>query len=122
MKSQLYASIGIMAGSITHNIKNLLVRPNDLLVRCIEADGMYKPRNIREVKSTLGTVTDRLQQILRTVRDPGDTELIVNLAALSATPATTWAEIHGQVEGDRHVPTFRRRLRSTGTCRTFNRP
>ena len=33
MKSQLYASIGIMAGSYAHNIKNLLVRPNDLLAR-----------------------------------------------------------------------------------------
>ena len=31
LKSQLYASIGIMAGSYAHNIKNLLVRPNDLL-------------------------------------------------------------------------------------------
>src|SRR5262249_119067 len=27
LKSQLYASIGIMAGSYAHNIKNLLVRP-----------------------------------------------------------------------------------------------
>ena len=40
MKSQLYASIGIMAGSYAHNIKNLLVRPNDLLARCLEADGL----------------------------------------------------------------------------------
>ena len=29
-----------MAGSYAHNIKNLLVRPNDLLARCIEADGV----------------------------------------------------------------------------------
>src|SRR5256886_6930032 len=40
LKSQLYASIGIMAGSYAHNIKNLLVRPNDLLTRCIESDGV----------------------------------------------------------------------------------
>ncbi len=38
LKSQLYASIGIMAGSYAHNIKNLLVRPNDLLARCIESE------------------------------------------------------------------------------------
>ena len=38
MRSQLYASIGIMAGSYAHNIKNLLVRPNDLINRCLEAD------------------------------------------------------------------------------------
>ena len=40
MRSQLYASIGIMAGSYAHNIKNLLVRPNDLLRRCLEGDGL----------------------------------------------------------------------------------
>ena len=42
LKSQLYASIGIMAGSYAHNIKNLLVRPNDLLRRCLEADGLSR--------------------------------------------------------------------------------
>ena len=31
LRSQLYASIGIMAGSYAHNINNLLVQPNDLL-------------------------------------------------------------------------------------------
>ena len=41
LKSQLYASIGIMAGSYAHNIKNLLVRPNDLLRRCLEADSAF---------------------------------------------------------------------------------
>src|SRR5262249_38329104 len=40
LRSQLYASIGIMAGSYAHNIKNLLVRPNDLLRRCLEADSL----------------------------------------------------------------------------------
>ena len=40
LKSQMWASIGIMAGSYAHNIKNLLVRPNDLLRRCLEAAGL----------------------------------------------------------------------------------
>ena len=78
LKSQLYASIGIMAGSYAHNIKNLLVRPNDLLRRCLEGDGLAprKENMLQEVRQTLGTVTERLQQILRTVRrDPSRTEL-----------------------------------------------
>src|SRR5881275_385329 len=73
LKSQLYASIGIMAGSYAHNIKNLLVRPNDLLRRCLEADSLNDNQQfmLREVRETLGTVTERLQQILQTVRrDP----------------------------------------------------
>src|SRR5262249_6858169 len=58
LKSQLYASIGIMAGSYAHNIKNLLVRPNDLLRRCLEADGLApeQTRMLHEVRQTLGTV------------------------------------------------------------------
>lgn len=77
-KSQLYANIGIMAGSYAHNIKNLLVRPNDLLRRCLEADGLRPEQNqmLQEVRQTLGTVTERLQQILRTVRrDPSQPEM-----------------------------------------------
>jgi signal transduction histidine kinase len=77
LKSQLYASIGIMAGSYAHNIKNLLVRPNDLLRRCLEADGLSGDQELmlHEVQQTLGTVTERLQQILRTVRrDPTRSE------------------------------------------------
>jgi signal transduction histidine kinase len=73
MRSQLYAGVGIMAGSYAHNIKNLLVRPNDLLRRCLEADGLSPDQEtmLREVREILGTVTERLQQILRTVRrDP----------------------------------------------------
>ena len=73
MRSQLYASIGIMAGSYAHNIKNLLVRPNDLINRCLEADRLRPEQTtmLHEVKATLGTVTERLQMILRTVRrDP----------------------------------------------------
>src|SRR5207248_2632874 len=86
LKSQLYASIGIMAGSYAHNIKNLLVRPNDLLARCIEADGLSPVQEsmLGEVRQTLGTVTERLQQILRTVRrDPSRAELTrIDLNAL----------------------------------------
>lgn len=95
MKSQLYASIGIMAGSYAHNIKNLLVRPNDLLSRCLEADGMTREQQgmLQEVKGTLGTVTERLQQILRTVRrDPSNAEKTrLDLAALVRESVETWA-------------------------------
>jgi hypothetical protein len=52
LKSQLYASIGIMAGSYAHNIKNLLVRPNDLLRRCLDSDGLNgdQERMLHEVR------------------------------------------------------------------------
>jgi signal transduction histidine kinase len=70
LQSQLYASIGIMAGSYAHNIKNLLVRPNDLLRRCQETDSLSPEQNqmLSEVRQTLHTVTDRLHEILQTVR------------------------------------------------------
>lgn len=97
LKSQLYASIGIMAGSYAHNIKNLLVRPNDLLTRCIEADGTTHEQQgmLSEVKTTLGTVTERLQQILRTIRrDPTSAEITrVDLAELVHESERTWAEM-----------------------------
>jgi signal transduction histidine kinase len=97
LKSELYASIGIMAGSYAHNIKNLLVRPNDLLSRCLESNGVTGEQHgmLQEVKSTLGTVTERLQQILRTVRrDPSNTEITrVDLAALVTESERTWGEM-----------------------------
>jgi signal transduction histidine kinase len=97
LKSQLYASIGIMAGSYAHNIKNLLVRPNDLLARCIEADGLSPVQEsmLGEVRQTLGTVTERLQQILRTVRrDPSRAELTrIDLNALVEDTRRTWEEL-----------------------------
>ena len=97
MKSQLYASIGIMAGSYAHNIKNLLVRPNDLLARCLEADGLSHEQNgmLVEVRATLGTVTERLQQILRTIRrDPNNAETVrIDLAGLVRDTVATWAEM-----------------------------
>jgi signal transduction histidine kinase len=97
LKSQLYASIGIMAGSYAHNIKNLLVRPNDLLRRCLEADGLSPDQGqmLHEVRQTLGTVTERLQQILRTIRrDPSRSELArVDLNALVLDMQRTWQEL-----------------------------
>lgn len=97
MKSQLYASIGIMAGSYAHNIKNLLVRPNDLLNRCLETTALPPDQAgmLTEVQHTLGTVTERLQQILRTVRrDPSKADLTrVDLSALARDTAATWGDI-----------------------------
>jgi signal transduction histidine kinase len=97
MKSQLYASIGIMAGSYAHNIKNLLVRPNDLLARCADADGIPPPQRtmLGEVRHTLGTVTERLQQILRTVRrDPNRAEVSrLDLNDLLKETARTWEDL-----------------------------
>jgi signal transduction histidine kinase len=97
LKSRLYASIGIMAGSYAHNIKNLLVRPNDLLRRCLEADGLSNDQEqmLHEVRQTLGTVTERLQQILRTVRrDPNHSELArIDLNAVVRELDRTWADL-----------------------------
>ncbi|MFO0803306.1 MAG: HAMP domain-containing sensor histidine kinase [Gemmataceae bacterium] len=96
LKSQLYASIGIMAGSYAHNIKNLLVRPNDLLARCLDnaAGSSEQHAMLEEVKSTLATVTERLQQILRTVRrDPTRADMTkLDLAALVRESHHTWAD------------------------------
>jgi signal transduction histidine kinase len=97
LKSQLFANIGIMAGSYAHNIKNLLVRPNDLLGRCLEQDGlsMEQGHMLREVRQTLGTVTERLQQILQTVRrDPNQSETVrLDLNDLVREMHQTWGEM-----------------------------
>lgn len=97
LKSQLYASIGIMAGSYAHNIKNLLVRPNDLLRRCLESDGLSPDQDqmLHEIRHTLGTVTERLQQILRTVRrDPSRSEMArIDLNAVVRDIHQTWEEL-----------------------------
>src|SRR5437773_6487099 len=97
LKSQLYASIGIMAGSYAHNIKNLLVRPNDLLRRCLAVDGLSGDQQgmLHEVQQTLGTVTERLQQILQTVRrDPSRSEeKPLDLNAVLRDLARTWADL-----------------------------
>src|SRR5207244_2842877 len=97
LKSQLFANIGIMAGSYAHNIKNLLVRPNDLLGRCLEGDGLSaeKHQMLHEVRQTLGTVTERLQQILQTVRrDPSRSERVrIGLNELAADMQRTWGDM-----------------------------
>ncbi len=97
LKSQLYASIGIMAGSYAHNIKNLLVRPNDLLRRCLEADSLSAEQAtmLHEVQQTLGTVTERLQQILQTVRrDPSRSEQrVLDLNEVVGDLRRTWADL-----------------------------
>jgi signal transduction histidine kinase len=97
LKSQLYASIGIMAGSYAHNIKNLLVRPNDLLNRCLELGPLAPEQTamLQEVQQTLGTVTERLQQILTTVRrNPGQAELTrLDLNVLAMEVERTWRDL-----------------------------
>jgi signal transduction histidine kinase len=97
LKSQLFANIGIMAGSYAHNIKNLLVRPNDLLRRCLEADGLSGDQQhmLGEVRQTLGMVTERLQQILHTVhRDPSRAELTrIDLNTLAREMQRTWERL-----------------------------
>lgn len=97
LKSQLYASIGIMAGSYAHNIKNLLVRPNDLLHRLLEQDGLGPDQAamLHEVRQTLGTVTERLQQILTTVRrNPAEAESTrLDLNQVAADLERTWRDL-----------------------------
>jgi signal transduction histidine kinase len=97
LKSNLFASIGIMAGSYAHNIKNLLVRPNDLLRRCLEraGNGPELGGMLGEVQQTLGTVTERLEQILQTVRrDPSLTQLSrMDLNKLVGSLERTWREL-----------------------------
>jgi signal transduction histidine kinase len=97
LKSQMWASIGIMAGSYAHNIKNLLVRPNDLLRRCLDADSLSGDQEmmLHEVQQTLGTVTERLQQILHTVRrDPSQARAtVLDLNTVVAELEHTWKEL-----------------------------
>jgi signal transduction histidine kinase len=97
LKSQMFANISIMAGSYAHNIKNLLVRPNDLLSRCLEAASLSHDQEamLHEVRETLGTVTERLQQILRTVRrDPTRAEPTrLDLNAVVRNLERTWRDL-----------------------------
>lgn len=97
LKTQLFANIGIMAGSYAHNIKNLLLRPNDLLARCMERDGVSSEQAgmLREVRETLATVTQRLQEILRTVhRDPTRSEPVrLNLNQVIVALLHTWQDL-----------------------------
>jgi signal transduction histidine kinase len=63
----------------------------------MEADGANREQQVmlQEVKSTLGTVTERLQQILRTVRrDPSNAALArIDLAAVIRESHRTWQEM-----------------------------
>jgi signal transduction histidine kinase len=97
LKSQMWANIGIMAGSYAHNIKNLLVRPNDLLRRCLDADDLSPDHTLmlNEIQQTLGAVTERLQQILHTVRrDPSRAETaLLDLNAVVGALEQTWKEL-----------------------------
>ncbi len=97
LKSQMFANISIMAGSYAHNIKNLLVRPNDLLRRCLETDAISHEQAamLHEIRETLGTVTERLQQILRTVRrDPTRTEQTrIDLNTVVRDLERTWHDL-----------------------------
>ncbi len=74
LRSQMYAGVGIMAGSYAHNIKNLLVRPLDLLRRCTANKELDQNTSsiLVEVENTLGAVAGRLEQILRAVRRQDD--------------------------------------------------
>ncbi len=96
-RSQLFAGMNVMAGSYAHNIKNLLVRPNDLLVRCLNMAELKSDQvsMLQEVQDTLGVVTDRLQQILRTVRrDLSHTEMTsIDLNQMVQDCDKTWTQL-----------------------------
>lgn len=100
LQSQLFANMSIMAGSYAHNIKNLLVRPQDLLRRI--ADEAALPETTRqrvdEVRDTLDAVTERTQQILRTVRrDPTRVTLEpLEVGPLLRELARAWSDLAEQ--------------------------
>jgi signal transduction histidine kinase len=78
----------------------LLVRPNDLLGRCLERQDLPgdEEQMLREVRQTLGTVTERLQQILQTVRrDPSQSETVrLDMNRLSADLLRGWEYLAGE--------------------------
>lgn len=97
LAAEQFARASVAAGSYAHNIKNLLVRPNDLLARCMETQSLPDPQRamLGEVRSTLGTVTERLQQILQTVRpdSAGIEKARLDLNELVRGLIGTWAEL-----------------------------
>ncbi|MDW8222154.1 MAG: ATP-binding protein [Gemmatales bacterium] len=95
LRSQMFASMAILAGSYAHNIKNLLVRPNALLRRCLEQPLEENLRPLlEEVEATLGTVTDRLHEIVCTVRrDPNPREMaLIDLNELAREVYRQWKD------------------------------
>lgn len=100
IKSQIFAGVGIMAGSYAHNIKNLLVRPADLVRRCLAAPNLDPQvrQGLQEIGDTLSTVTERLQLILKTVRrDPSrSVTLRLDLNDLVRDAFRHWAEMAQQ--------------------------
>jgi len=96
LRSQMFANLAILAGSYAHNIKNLLVRPMALLRQCLQQPVEDHLRTaLHEVEATLGTVTDRLQEILHTVRrDPAQTERVhFDLNELAREVHAHWSEL-----------------------------
>lgn len=100
LKSQLHANIGIMAGAYAHNIKNLMVRPSDLLQRTLEVPGLpaQAEQLLQEVQHTLQGVAERTQQILKTVRsDPTQAQLQpCELNSLLRELQANWGEMARQ--------------------------
>ncbi len=99
-RTKLYADISVLAGSYAHNIKNLLVRPNDLLERCLERahSSPQERKMLGEARESLRAVAERTQQILRTVRrdlEPTRSEhLDLNQAALAV--GKQWRDLADQ--------------------------
>lgn len=100
IKSQIFAGVSIMAGSYAHNIKNLLVRPTDLIRRCLDTPNLDPQvrQGLQEIGDTLNTVTDRLQLILKTVRrDPSRSVTTrLDLNELLREAFRTWADMAEQ--------------------------
>jgi signal transduction histidine kinase len=97
LKSQLYANISIMAASYAHNIKNLMVRPGDLVQRLLQQPGQSSEAVglLKEVQHSLQNVTERTQQILKTVRsDPTQAQPgVVDLNDLLLELDRTWTDM-----------------------------
>jgi signal transduction histidine kinase len=99
LRSQIFAQLAVLAGCYAHNIKNLLVRPIALLRQCLQQPIEDQLRTaLQEVESALGTVTDRLQEILHTVRrDPTQSERVhFDLNSLVSEVHAQWSELARQ--------------------------
>lgn len=96
-RTKLYADISVLAGSYAHNIKNLLVRPNDLLERCITQANTPESEKqmLIEARESLRGVSERTQQILRTVRRDLDSpiEQKLNLNDVAQSLYRQWHDL-----------------------------